>query len=285
MTITWPALATLEIDRRARAGSTPASRSRIARRASTPTAASARDSTPTWRSSDPPVATVDRFGNVTGAQARRGDDHRRRSTASRREKAYTVAANPGARRSSSAIAETTIRTGDVITLAGDAEARRRHGGRRRADHLELHVQAPEGNTPQAPGGAGIIDNGLFVGELPGPLHDSRAAGHGARAQDDRGHAARRAAADHDHRPRHHPRHAHVGPLAVHRQGRPRLLHRRHLGRRRLRAHLRHHRPARTSSRPTRSRSTRARSTTSPSRPTRATPCCRAKARRTASTAS
>ena len=38
------------------------------------------------------------------------------------------------------------------------------------------------------------------------------------------------------------RHAHVGPLAVDRQGRPRLRARRHVGRRRLRDHLRHHRP-------------------------------------------
>ena len=58
-----------------------------------PTAASGRTSTATWRSSNPAVATVDRFGNVTGADARHGDDHRR-GRGCDGEQRYTVAANP-----------------------------------------------------------------------------------------------------------------------------------------------------------------------------------------------
>ena len=103
--------------------------------------------------------------------------------------------------------------------------------------------APEGNTAEGAGRRGHHRQRPVRRELSGRCTRSwrRPAARNART-DDRSHAARRAAAHHGHRPRHHPRHAHVRPLAVHRQGRPRLLHRRHLGRRRLRAHLRHHGP-------------------------------------------
>ena len=82
------------------------------------------------------------------------------------EKAYTVVANPVAVLDL-AIAEETIRTGDVIKLVGAAK---RADGAAVTDApitWSYTYTAPEGNTPKAPGGAGIIDNGLFVANYPG----------------------------------------------------------------------------------------------------------------------
>lgn len=120
---------------------------------------------PAWRSSDPSVATVDRFGHVTALKPGAVTIAATADGVSA-NKVYTVTANPVAS-IALAIAETTIRTGDVITLAGTP---------RRADGTPVTdapitwsytYRAPEGNTVQAPGGAGIIDNGHFVGNYPG----------------------------------------------------------------------------------------------------------------------
>ena len=118
-----------------------------------------------WRSSAPTIASVDRFGNVSGLRPGTAT-----ITASadglNTEKIYTVAANPVASIELN-IAETSIRTGDVIKLAGTP---RRADGSAIADAAitwSFVYKAPAGNTNQAPGGAGIIDNGLFVGNYPG----------------------------------------------------------------------------------------------------------------------
>ena len=121
--------------------------------------------TATWRSSDPSVATVDRFGYVTALKAGT-------VTISAEldgivaGKTYTVAANP-VTTIDLGIAETTIRTGDVISLVGTPK---RADGSAVSDApitWSYTYTAPEGNTPKAPGGAGIIDDGLFVANYPG----------------------------------------------------------------------------------------------------------------------
>lgn len=123
-----------------------------------------RHATLTWTSSNPGVATVDRFGNVTAL---------RPGTVTISAKAegdvagtvrHTVTANP-VRSLSIDIAENSIRTGDVLHLK--ATARRANG----AEVSDVPVTwaytyAPD-DTIAAPGATGVIDRGLFAAEVPG----------------------------------------------------------------------------------------------------------------------
>ena len=243
-------------------------------------------SSPTWRSSDPTVATRrslrqrhrrSRPGAVTiTARARRREGREGRTPSSRIRW----------RRSTSASPKTTIRTGDVIQLAGAPKRADGAAVDRRADHVELHL--PRAGRQHARGA------GRRGHHRQRPVRRRTTPGcYTILAQSGAAHARKTIEVTprdvrqrhHGDRPRHHPRHAHVRPLAVHRQGRPRLLHRRHVGRRRLRARLRHHRPhehrqdrldqGRRAHDQRRDRVAR--------RALRA--CCRARARRIASTAS
>jgi hypothetical protein len=164
ITVAWPAIARLEMTvepGRLYTGVTLAHRL-IAEHADGSTRS---DLAAVWRTSDAAIAKVDRFGNVTALKpgavtiSVSVDDKKA-------EKSYTVATNPVAT-VDLGIAETAIRTGDVIRLAGTPK---------RADGSTVNdapitwsyvYQAPEGNTLKAPGGAGIIDNGLFVANYEG----------------------------------------------------------------------------------------------------------------------
>ncbi len=118
-----------------------------------------------WASSNPRVATVDRFGFVT-AVAPGTASIRATLDGTSAERTVTVLVNPVASLELG-ITEATIRTGDVIDLVGTA--RRADGGvvNDMPVTWSYAYLAPEGNTPKAPGGAGIIDNGLFVANYPG----------------------------------------------------------------------------------------------------------------------
>lgn len=119
----------------------------------------------TWSSSNQRVASVDRFGFVT-AVAPGTSSIRASLDGTTAERTITVVANPVAT-IELGITDNTIRTGDVIDLKGTA---RRTDGSPVADvpvTWSYTYAAPEGNTPKAPGGAGIIDNGLFVANYPG----------------------------------------------------------------------------------------------------------------------
>lgn len=119
----------------------------------------------TWQSSDRAVATVDRFGFVTAVRPGTAT-----ITASldgtRAERTVTVVSNP-VTSLDLGIKETAIRTGDVIDLVGMAK---RADGSVVSDvpiTWSYTYRAPDGNTPQAPGGAGMIDSGLFAANYPG----------------------------------------------------------------------------------------------------------------------
>ncbi|MFN8669662.1 MAG: Ig-like domain-containing protein [Gemmatimonadaceae bacterium] len=122
----------------------------------------------TWRSSDPAVATVDRFGNVTGVKPGAVTISAESEGVVAR-KAYTVAASPVARIEAS-IKETTVNTGDVVHLL--ATARRANGeavGDAKIDWTYLYT--PD-DTTAAPGGPAIIDRApdgtpLFAANAPG----------------------------------------------------------------------------------------------------------------------
>jgi hypothetical protein len=117
----------------------------------------------TWRSSADDIATVDRFGNVTahkaGAVTITADAEGVSAT-----QRYTITANPVASIALD-IPNASIRTGDVVHLKGRAL---NANGQPVSDASITwsYVYTPD-DTTQAPGGPGIIDNGLFAANAPG----------------------------------------------------------------------------------------------------------------------
>ena len=118
----------------------------------------------TWESSNPSVATVDRFGNVNGIQP--GEvTITAQAEGVRAEQRYTVAENPVASIDVN-IAENSIFTGDVIELKATA---------RNADGSPVpdapvtwsYTYTVPDDTTAAVGGPGIIDHGLFAANAPG----------------------------------------------------------------------------------------------------------------------
>ncbi len=122
-----------------------------------------REVTINWRSSNPQVATVDRFGNVT-AKAPGAVVITAEVDGVRSQQRYTVAANPVATLSID-MSESSVRSGDVLHLK--ATARRTSG----VVVPDVPVTWSYTNIPDdtiaAPGATGIIDRGLFAAEVPG----------------------------------------------------------------------------------------------------------------------
>lgn len=122
--------------------------------------------TPTWRSSNPAVATVDRFGNVRGVSAGTTTITAELDGV-RATLAHTVVRNPvtslvlGVR-------DTTLRTGDVLKLTATA---RQADGRPVTDApiTWSYTYVPDDSLAPSglPGGAGIVQFGLFAGNYPG----------------------------------------------------------------------------------------------------------------------
>ncbi len=173
VTIAWPALAKLDITAepgRLYTGLTLAHKATGAHADGSNRAGLVAN----WRSSDPTVATVDRFGNVTGVKPG-AVTITAESDGVSATKAYTVAANPVVTLQLG-IAESTLRTGDVIKLVGTPK---RADGTTVTDApitWSFTYTAPEGNTVQAPGGPAIIDDGLFVANYPGRFNILASAG-------------------------------------------------------------------------------------------------------------
>jgi plastocyanin len=162
VTVTWPAVTRVELvpaPGRLYTGVTLAHRARALHA----DGSERRGATFTWTSSNPAVATVDRFGSVRGVKPGAAV-----ITAAadgvKGEQRYTVAANPSAR-IELAIKETEVRTGDVVRLAGTVRSAR---GAAVADApiTWSYVYTPD-DTIAAPGGAGIIDDGLFTANYAG----------------------------------------------------------------------------------------------------------------------
>jgi hypothetical protein len=122
-----------------------------------------RGLTATWRSSNPAVASVDRFGFVT---AHRPGPVTISVTAEglTATKQYAIEANPVAR-IDIGIKETNLRTGDVVHLV--ATARRANGASVTDAPIKWSYSYMPDDTTVAPGGPGIIDNGLFAANAPG----------------------------------------------------------------------------------------------------------------------
>ncbi|HEV8363889.1 MAG TPA: Ig-like domain-containing protein [Gemmatimonadaceae bacterium] len=164
--ITWPALSKLEIvpePGRLYVGVMLAHTARGSHADGSP-----RPSlTVTWRSSDPSVATVDRFGNVTALKPGATTVSAEAEGVSAQQR-YTIAPNPVTSVELS-IKETTVRTGDVVRLS--ATAKRSNGAA--VDDAKIawsFIYTPD-DTTAAPGGPAIIDHvidrDVFTANAPG----------------------------------------------------------------------------------------------------------------------
>jgi hypothetical protein len=117
----------------------------------------------TWRSSNPAVATVDRYGNVT-ALASGPVTITAESEGMRTQIRHTVAANPVTRLSVD-VAENTVRSGDVLHLK--ATARRANGATVPDVPITWSYTYIADDTIAAPGATGVVDRGMFAAEVPG----------------------------------------------------------------------------------------------------------------------
>lgn len=121
---------------------------------------------PAWRSSNPAVAQVDRFGTVTGIAPGTATISAE-AEGVRAEVRYAIAANP-VTAIEMQVAETAIRTGDVIPLR--ATARRANGSAvPDAAITWSYTYTPDDSiAPNGfPGGGGIVQFGRFVANYPG----------------------------------------------------------------------------------------------------------------------
>ena len=166
VTVTWPPLSKLEI--------TPApgrlyTKMTLAHKSKGYFASGMerKNLTVNWKSSNPAVARVDRFGNVTGLKPGTvtitAD-----ADGAKAEKRYAVAANPVAR-IELGIKESSVRTGDVVHLVG--KAMRADGTAVPDAPITWSYTYTPNDSIAAPGGPGIIDdvngNYLFAGNYPG----------------------------------------------------------------------------------------------------------------------
>jgi hypothetical protein len=162
VTVTWPAVSRIEITPepgRLYTGVTLAHRARAMHADTT----ERRDAIVRWTSSNPAVATVDRFGNVTAL--RPGPVTITAEAEGARESVrYAVAANPVTSLEIN-LAETSLRTGDVIKL--QATARHARGAVVADVPITWAYTYTPDDTIAAPGATGIIDQGRFAAEVPG----------------------------------------------------------------------------------------------------------------------
>jgi hypothetical protein len=168
VTVSWPALTKLEL------AATEPGRLYVGTMLAHGVKGSHADGSPrvgltaTWRSSDPSVATVDRFGNVTGVRGGAATISAEAEGLSAQQ-SYTVVASPVARIETN-IKETTVNTGDVVHLM--AVPRRANGEAVNDAKVDWsYIYTPD-DTTAAPGGPGIIDRApdgtpLFAANAPG----------------------------------------------------------------------------------------------------------------------
>jgi len=116
-----------------------------------------------WRSSNPSVASVDRYGYVTANRAGPVTITAEAEGSSAQIR-HTVVANP-VTNVAIQLASTAVRTGDVVHLKASAQ---RANGSVVADVPVTwsYTYVPD-DTIAAPGATGVIDRGLFAAEVPG----------------------------------------------------------------------------------------------------------------------
>jgi hypothetical protein len=126
------------------------------------------DLKPTWRSSNPEIATVDRFGNVR-ARAVGTVTITAATEGMTAEKKHTVLANP-VRTIELGLRDTTIRTGDVLHLTATGKS----GSGQPVANAPIvwsYTYVPDDSLVSGglPGGAGIVQFGEFAGTIPASI--------------------------------------------------------------------------------------------------------------------
>ena len=162
VSVTWPTLARLEIvpaPGRLYAGVTLAHTAK----GFNPDSSERRGLSTTWSSSNPSVASVDRYGFVTAHRAGAVMISATSENVTARA-AYTVVPNPVAT-IEMGIKETHARTGDVVRLL--ATARAANGQPVTDAPITWSYTYTPDDTTLAPGGPGIIDGQLFTANAPG----------------------------------------------------------------------------------------------------------------------
>lgn len=116
-----------------------------------------------WASSNEAVASVDRFGNVTG-HAKGKATISATADGVTELRTYAVKPNPVTHLEIE-LAQTTVRTGDVLHLV--AKATRSNGSVVPDMPITWSYLYTPDDTVAAPGATGVIDRGLFAAEVPG----------------------------------------------------------------------------------------------------------------------
>ena len=163
VTVTWPAVTRVDVS--AREGGRLYAGTSLRHRAAAFHADGSRrpDAAFAWSSSDPSVAEVDDFGTVTAHRAGRVAIHADAEGA-RGSTTYDVAPFP-ARSLEIRGGEVRARTGDVLAFEAVARDDR---GRTVADlPVVWSTRYVPDDSIHAPGAAGLVDGGRFVGEQPG----------------------------------------------------------------------------------------------------------------------
>jgi hypothetical protein len=166
VTITWPALASVEVTSSAKQLYTGATVAHTAKGFHADKS-ERKGLAANWRSSDASIARVDRFGNVTALKP--GNvTITAEADAVRGEKRYAVAANPVTTVELD-IKESSIRTGDVVHLK--AIAKRANGSVVEDAPITWSYTYTPDDSIVAPGGPGIIDQAptgtVFAGNYGG----------------------------------------------------------------------------------------------------------------------
>lgn len=162
VTVTWPAIETIDIT--SHGGSLYASTLLRHSAVAVHTDETLRpDPRFTWESSDPSIATVDRFGTVTAVAP--GNVRIRASLdGAVGEVSYDVRPFPATELSIRG-GEDQVRTGDVLNFEAIATS---DGGSTVSDiPIEWSYTFVPDDSIEAPGAAGIVENGHFVGAVPG----------------------------------------------------------------------------------------------------------------------
>jgi hypothetical protein len=166
VTITWPALASVEVTSSAKQLYTGATVAHTAKGFHADKS-ERKGLAANWRSSDASIARVDRFGNVTALKP--GNvTITAEADGVRGEKRYAVAANPVTTVELD-IKESSIRTGDVVHL--EAIAKRANGSVVEDAPITWSYTYTPDDSIVAPGGPGIIDQAptgtVFAGNYGG----------------------------------------------------------------------------------------------------------------------
>jgi hypothetical protein len=164
VTVAWPAISKVDITAepgRLYTGVTLAHRARALHADGLERPASAVEFV--WSSSNDAIASVDRFGHVT-AHRPGAVTITAQAAGAKAAVTYTVAPNPVATLTIQ-VAESTVRTGDVVHLK--AVARQRAGAAVTDVPITWSYTYAPDDTIAAPGATGVIDRGLFAAEVPG----------------------------------------------------------------------------------------------------------------------